>query len=255
MIHLKSRDEIEQMRYPARFVGEILLELAGVAKPGVSTGFLEEVAIREIQKRGATSAYKDYQPYEDDPAYPAAICTSVNEEVMNAVPSSRVILKSGDIVTINLGLFYGGFAGDGAITVAVGEVAEPARKLLRVTEESLWEAIKRMQAPNRLGDASAAIQSHVERQGFSVVRTQFGHGIGRALHEEPAVPNYGESGTGRKLESGMVLVVKPLVNQGGPQTYVMDDGWTTATRDGQLSCCFAHTIAITDRGTDVLTML
>jgi methionyl aminopeptidase len=255
MMFLKSPAEIELMRHSAQFVSEILVVLADAARPGASTGSLEEIALREIQKRGATSAYKNFRAFEEDPAFPSAICTSVNGQVMNGIPSSAVILRSGDIVTINLGLFYQEFAGDGGITVAVGDVQPSVRKLLQVTEQSLWEGINRMNVSGRLGDVGAAIQHHVENSGFSIVRNQFGHGIGRALHEEPPVPNYGRPGTGMKLLPGLVLAVKPIVNQGGSDTYVMDNGWTIATTDGQPSCCFSHTIAITERGPDVLTKL
>lgn len=255
MIFLKSPDEIERMRYPARMVAEILAELARIAKPGVSTGHLEAISLRAIKKFGATSAFKGYAPFEGDTPFPASICTSLNCQVMNGIPSDKVILKNGDIITINLGLFYGGYAGDGAITVAVGEVSPEARRLIRVTHLALLEAIDFMKLPARIGDVGAGIQRFVEHHGYSVVRNQFGHGIGRDLHEEPAVPNYGKTGAGTKLEPGMVLSVKPIVNAGGGETRQPENSWASLTADGRLSCCFAHTIAVTERGLDILTDL
>lgn len=253
MIQLKSSKQIEMMRYPAQIAAEILLELADATKPGVCTAELEELAERRIAKRGATSAFKGYQAFEDAPPFPSSICTSVNNQVMNGIPSTKVVLRAGDIVTINLGVFYGGYAGDGAMSMGVGQLSDVARNLLQVTKQSLWEGIDFARVEGRLGDVGAAIQNFVEHHGFSVVRTQFGHGIGKQLHEEPPVPSYGKFGAGMRLEPGLVISVKPIVNQGTPRT--TEDGWTTLTADRKLSCCFAHTIAITDAGPDILTRI
>lgn len=255
MIHLKSQDEIEKMRYPARFVAEILFELAEHVKPGISTGYLNEIAEKEINKRGAKSAFKGYAPFEGDPPYPAVICSSVNDQVVHGIPSDRVVLKQGDIVGIDLGVLYGDYVGDAAITVPVGKVSRGVRKLMQVTQQSLFDAIMQCRVPFRLGDIGHSVQAYAEGHGFSVVRKYFGHGIGRAMHEEPAVPNYGKPGSGGRLEPGMVIAIEPMVNEGGPETVVLDDGWTVATADGKLSAHFEHTVAITEKGPEVLTKL
>ena len=255
MIALKSRTEIEQMRRASRMVAEILFDLADMVKPGVTTGTLGEYAERQIQKRGALSVFKGYQPSEDDTPFPAVICTSVNEQVVHGIPSERVVLKQGDIVGIDLGLTYEGYVGDAAITVPVGRASAEVRKLLQVTQQSLWEGILRCREPFRLHDIGAAVQSYVEHHGFSVVRKYFGHGIGREMHEEPAVPNFGAPGTGQRLKAGMVLAIEPMVNQGVFDTRTLDDCWTVVTADGRLSAHFEHTVAITEDGPEVLTKL
>jgi methionyl aminopeptidase len=255
MYHLKSQEEIEAMRYPAQFVAEILFELAEHVKPGVSTGYLNEIAEREIKKRKATSPFKGYKPFEDDPPYPAVICTSVNEQVVHGIPSDKCVLKTGDIVGIDLGVIYNDFVGDAAITVAVGKVSPSVRKLMQVTQQSLFEAILRCREGNRLGDIGASVQTYAEKHGFSVVRKYFGHGIGHTMHEEPAVPNYGKPGIGERLKPGLVIAIEPMINEGGPETVVLDDGWTVSTADGKMSAHFEHTVAITEKGPDVLTKL
>jgi methionyl aminopeptidase len=255
MYHLKSQEEIEKMRYPARFVAEILFELAEHVKPGISTGYLNEIAEKEIKKRKATSPFKGYVPFEGDPPYPAVICTSVNEQVVHGIPSNKQVLKEGDIVGIDLGVTYEGYVGDAAVTVAVGKVSKQVRKLMQVTQQSLFEAIMRCREPYRLGDIGASVQSYAESHGFSVVRKYFGHGIGQTMHEEPPVPNYGKPGMGERLKPGLVIAIEPMINEGGPETVVLDDKWTVATADGKLSAHFEHTIAITEKGPDILTKL
>jgi methionyl aminopeptidase len=255
VIHLKSAAEIEQMRRPSQMVAEILFELADMVKPGVTTGALADFAAKEIKRRGAASVFKGYQPSPDDTPFPAVICTSVNEQVVHGIPSNRVVLRQGDIVGIDLGLAYGGFVGDAAVTVPVGRVSREVRRLLAITQQSLTEAILRCRTPQRLHDIGSAVQVYAEHHGFSVVRKYFGHGIGREMHEEPAVPNYGEAGTGPRLEPGMVLAIEPMINEGVSDTAVLDDGWTVVTADRKLSAHFEHTVAITDKGPDILTKL
>jgi methionyl aminopeptidase len=255
MTNVKSREEIERMRYPARFVAEILFELSEAIKPGISTGWLNEIAEKEIRKRGARSAFKDYQPSDDVPPYPAVICTSVNQQVVHGIPSDKVVLKQGDVVGIDLGVIYGDFVGDAAVTLPVGKVSRDARKLMQVTQQSLWEAILKCRLPNRLGDVSSAVQRYAEAHGYSVVKTYYGHGIGRAMHEEPPVPNWGPPGRGPRLEPGVVIAIEPMINEGSDETVVLGDKWTVATKDGRLSAHFEHTVAVTENGPDVLTKL
>ncbi|MBI4864731.1 MAG: type I methionyl aminopeptidase [Candidatus Riflebacteria bacterium] len=255
MIPLKTPAEIERMRRASKIVAEILFELAEVVKPGVTTGYLNAVAEKEIRRRGAVSAFKGYKPFDDDLPFPGVICTSVNEQVVHGIPSERVVLKQGDIVSIDLGVICEGYCGDAATTLPVGKIRKEARRLLQVTEQSLWEGILRCRQPFRLHDISAAVQCNAESHGFSVVRKYFGHGIGKAMHEEPAVPNFGEPGTGPRLEPGMVLAIEPMINEGVADTEVLDDRWTVTTADGKLSAHFEHTVAITERGLEVLSRL
>ena len=243
------------MRRSSRMVAEILFDLADLVKVGVSTATLAEFADREIRRRGAASVFKGYRPSPEDTPFPAVICTSVNEQVVHGIPSDKVILKQGDIVGIDLGLTFDGFVGDAAVTVPVGRTSREVRKLLNVTQQSLTEAILRCRAPYRLHDIGHAVQDYAESHGYNVVRRYFGHGIGREMHEEPAVPNYGQPGTGPRLEAGMVLAIEPMINEGVSDTAVLDDGWTVVTADRKLSAHFEHTVAITDKGPDILTKL
>ena len=227
------------MREAGRLVGEVLTELASRIAPGVTTGELDEIAERRILSAGATPAFKGYH------GYPATICASVNDEVIHGIPSSRRVLVEGDIVSIDVGASLGGYFGDSAITLPVGRVSEEAATLLRVTEESLYKGIERARAGGRVSDIGHAVQQHVEAHGFSVVREFVGHGIGQQMHEEPQVPNYGESGRGPRLVEGMVLAIEPMVNAGKPGVKVLADGWTAVTRDARLSAHFEHTVAVT----------
>ncbi|GAB4487610.1 MAG: type I methionyl aminopeptidase [Thermodesulfovibrionales bacterium] len=246
MIFLKSPDEIEKMTRPCRIVGTVLDELKGVICPGVSTKEIEELADSRIRALGGRPAFKGYR------GYPASICASVNEEVVHGIPSSRK-LREGDTVGIDIGVFAEGFYGDAAYTFAVGTINAAARKLLSVTEESLYRGIEQAVEGNRVNDISHAIQSHVERNGFSVVRTFVGHGIGRELHEEPQVPNYGLPGRGPRLREGMTLAIEPMVNEGGPDVIVLEDGWTTVTADRRRSAHYEHTVLVTAKGPRILT--
>lgn len=241
MIILKTPDEIAVMAKASRVVAEALAVLKDAVKPGVTTDELDRLAESEIRARGAMPAFKGYRNY------PKTLCASVNEQVVHGIPSKRV-LKEGDIVGLDLGAIVGGFYGDSAVTVGVGRIDEKTAALVRVTEESLSLAIEQAQVGNRLSDISHAVQRHVEAAGYSVVTEFVGHGIGRQLHEEPQVPNYGKPGQGPRLQAGMVLAIEPMVNMGGSAVRVLDDRWTAVTVDGSLSAHFEHTIAIQSSG-------
>ncbi len=246
MIILKSDKEIHYMREAGRIVASTLAELEKAVAPGVTTGELDRMAEDFIRSRGALPAFKGYR------GFPRSICTSVNEEVVHGIPGKRQ-LRAGDILSLDVGVYANGFYGDGAVTLPVGEIDVEARRLLRVAEESLYRGIEMARPGNYLTDISHAIQSHVERHGFGVVRELVGHGIGRQMHEDPQVPNFGPPGTGPVLREGMTLAVEPMVNMGAPEVYTASDGWTVITRDGKPSAHFEHTIAITTRGAEILT--
>jgi methionyl aminopeptidase len=218
----------------------------------VTTLELDRIAEEITRKRGAVPAFKGYRV--GDRVFPASLCVSINEEVVHGIPSGRA-LKEGDIVGLDFGVVVDGYYGDAAMTLPVGSVSKEAQHLMEATKRSLWEGIQTVQVGNRLGDLSHAIQSAAESAGLSVVREFVGHGIGRHLHEEPQVPNFGEPGKGRKLREGMVLAIEPMLNLGGPGVMVKDDGWTAVTRDGSLSAHFEHSVAITPDGPVVLTQL
>jgi len=247
MVIIRRQEEIERIRESNLIVAEVLDTLKKEVKAGVTTKELNEYCEELVRKWGAKPAFKGYR------GYPYALCTSVNEEVVHGMPSDRR-LKEGDILSLDFGVYYKGYYGDAAITVPVGEVSEEARKLIKVTEAALYKGIEEAQAGNRLGDISAAVQSHVEGAGFSVVRDFVGHGIGSELHEDPQIPNFGVRGRGVLLKEGMVLAIEPMVNAGTYKVKVLDDGWTVVTEDGSLSAHFEHSIAITANGPDILSM-
>lgn len=248
MIILKSPREIERMRRPCKMVSEILGILKEHVKPGVTTEDLEAMATAEARKRKAKPAFKGYHNY------PSALCCSPNEQVVHGLPTTRP-LKNGDIISLDFGILFDDFYGDAAITVAVGDVSGEAEKLMDATERSLYKGIEQAVPGGRLSDISHAIQRYVEDRGFSVVRDFVGHGIGKSLHEDPQVPNYGAPTKGVRLKAGMVLAIEPMVNQGSHEVRVLDDNWTVVTRDGGLSAHFEHTVAITDKGPDILTRI
>lgn len=235
------------MREAGRIVAEILQVLRDNIRPGIETRELDAIAAREIQARGAKSSFKGYR------GFPATVCISVNEEIVHGIPGKRV-LKEGDLVKLDFGVIYKGFQGDSAISVSVGPASDQQRALMEATEGSLLAGIKEARVGARMGDVSAAIQRYVEDRGFSVVREYVGHGIGRSLHEEPQVPNYGEPGKGVLLKKGMCLAIEPMVNVGTYATEVMPDKWTVKTKDRKLSAHFEHTIAITETGPEILTL-
>ena len=241
MIILKTHAEIEVMAEASRVVDEVLEIIRQEVRPGVSTDDLDRLAEREIVERGAVPAFKGYRKY------PKTLCASVNEQVVHGIPSGRK-LKEGDIIGLDLGAIVGGFYGDSAVTVPVGPIADKVSHMVQVTEEALYLGIKQAVVGNRLTDISHAVQQHVESAGYSVVTEFVGHGIGRQLHEEPQVPNYGKAGQGPRLQSGMVLAIEPMVNMGGSAVRILADRWTAVTADGSWSAHFEHTIAIQPSG-------
>lgn len=251
MIILKTRKEIEIMREANRIVAEILQKIGETIQPGTTTAELDKIADKMIHHAKATSAFKGYRMRNQIP-YPASICSSVNEEVVHGIPGPRV-LKEGDIVGIDVGVVYKGFVGDAAKTYAVGKISEEASSLLTVTEESLYKGISQAVEGKRLMDISGAIQSHVEANGFSVVRDFVGHGVGRKMHEPPQIPNYKGPGWNPRLQAGMALALEPMVNEGTWRIKLLDDEWTAVTADGKLSAHFEHSIAITDNGPMILS--
>ena len=246
-IMIKSAQEIEKMRISGKALRQVHNVIAPHVVPGASTMDLERIAVAKIAELGATAAFKGYH------GYPAALCTSVNEEVVHGMPNEKRILKEGDILSIDCGVIIDGFYSDAAVTYAIGQPSEKTRKLLDVTKASLEAAIEQCQVGGRLGDISAAVQEMCEAEGFGVVRDFVGHGIGRSMHEDPQVPNFGPAGKGPRLKAGMVLAIEPMINAGGPDVRVLKDGWTAVTVDGSYSAHFEHTVAITKDGPLVLT--
>lgn len=248
MIICKSPAEIEKLRRSGRVVRQILAETSGRVRSGGTTLELERFVEKRLVQLGAQPASKGYR------GYPWCLCTSVNNEIVHGMPSSRR-LEEGDIIGLDLGVIVDGFYGDSALTVPVGRIAERALNLLRVTEEALEMGIQKARVGNRVGDISATVQEHVENNGFSVVRDMVGHGIGREYHEEPQVPNFGRAGHGPVLKEGMVFTIEPMVNSGGCEMRILDDHWTAVTADGTNSAHFEHMVAVTRNGPDVLTRL
>jgi len=248
MIVCRSAAEIEKLRRSGRIVRQVLDQVRSLVAPGVTTMDLERAAERKIKELGAKPAFKGYYNY------PCVLCTSVNEEIVHGIPSERRALKPGDIVSIDCGVVLDGYYGDAAITVPVGDSLTPEmRKLLEVTEASLYKGIEQVRVGSAVGDVGAAVQEYVEANGFSVVRDFVGHGIGTKLHEEPQVPNFGSRGHGPRLREGMVLAIEPMVNYGKPGTRVLDDNWTAVTADGSCSAHFEHCVAVTKDGPLILT--
>ena len=247
MIELKSPAQIAHMREAGRILAAALRMCRDLVKPGVSTLEIDREVETLIRDRKAKPAFKGYR------GFPATICASINEEVVHGIPAARRRLREGDIIGLDLGAIVEGYYADAAVTLAVGEISDDARRLLDVTRASLELAIAQCRPGQRLGDVSAAVQRYVEAAGFGVVRAFVGHGIGRALHEDPQVPNFGEPGRGPLLRSGMVLALEPMVTMGHWEVRVLADHWTAVTADGSLSAHFEHTVAVTERGPDVLT--
>jgi len=250
MFTLKSERELSYLRAAGRIVAEVLEELRKIiiTTPGITTAELDSLAESLILKRGAEPAFKGYH------GFPSSLCTSVNEQVVHGIPGPYR-LQSGDIVSLDLGAKLNGYYGDAAITVGVGKISNEANRLLRVTEEALYKGIKQAKVKNRLSDISHAIQSHAEKSGFSVVRDLVGHGIGRALHEDPSIPNFGKPHLGPKLKRGMIFAIEPMVNMGKFEVKTAKDNWTVVTKDGRLSAHFEHTIAIRENKPEILTLI
>jgi len=246
MVILKSKDEIEKIRSASRVVALVLSELKTQVKPGRTTAELDQLAERMILKLGAKPAFKGYR------GFPATLCTSVNNEVVHGIPSQRV-LKEGDIIGLDLGAIVDGYYGDAAITVSVGPIPAETERLIRVTRESLYLGIQQVEAGKRISDISHAIQEHVEEAGFSVVTDFVGHGIGRNLHEDPQIPNFGKPGEGLRLRQGMTLAIEPMVNIGSGAVKILEDNWTAVTQDGTLSAHFEHTVLVGEGGPEILT--
>lgn len=247
-IMIKTMGEIEKMRASGRVLRSVHDAIAKVVRPGATTMDLENAAAEKIAEFGVQAAFKGYH------GYPAALCTSVNEEVVHGIPNARRVLKDGDIVSIDCGVILDGFYSDAAVTYAVGTPSEQVRRLLDTTKKSLDAAIEQARVGGRLGDISAAVQEICEAEGFGVVRDFVGHGIGRSMHEDPQVPNFGPRGKGPRLKAGMVLAIEPMINAGSPEVKVLKDGWTAITVDGSYSAHFEHTVAITRDGPLVLTL-
>ncbi|MDP4088042.1 MAG: type I methionyl aminopeptidase [Bacillota bacterium] len=247
MIIIKRDMEVEYMRHAGKVVSNTLVALQEVVKPGMTTAELDRIAEDIILKQGAIPSFKGYH------GFPASICASVNNEVVHGIPSKRV-LEEGDIISIDCGAYLKGYHGDAARTVPVGRVTGEALELIKVTEQSFFEGVKKAVVGNRLTDISNAIQIYVEKFGFSVVRTFVGHGIGKDMHEEPNVPNYGAPGRGPKLVAGMVLAIEPMVNRGSQHVSIESNGWTAVTIDGSLSAHYENTVAILDNGPEILTI-
>jgi methionyl aminopeptidase len=247
-IIIKSPSEIEMMRQAGKIVAATLQALLERIRPGVATAELDGIAVREIQSWGGIPSFKGYR------GYPASLCVSINDELVHGIPGQRE-LQEGDIVSLDVGAIFSGFHGDAAVTVGVGQISDEAKRLISVTEGALRAGIAAARHGSRLGDVSAAIQEHVESRGFTVVREYVGHGIGRQMHDEPQIPNFGLPGRGPLLKEGMALALEPMVNVGGWRTKVDDDGWTVRTADGSLCAHFEHTIAITDGEAEILTAL
>lgn len=248
MIIIKNNIEIDYMRRAGRLVGETLARLEEVIKPGITTAELDRIAEEFILKHNARPSFKGYH------GFPGSICASVNNEVVHGIPANR-ILQEGDIISIDCGAVLEGYQGDAARTVPVGKISKEAEKLIEVTKESFFKGIEYAKVDNRLSDISAAIQTYVESFGFSVVRDFVGHGIGKDMHEDPEVPNFGRPGRGPKLKSGMVLAIEPMVNIGRYQVKVEANDWTVVTEDGSLSAHYENTVAILNNGPEILTLI
>ena len=249
MIQLKTPAQIEKMKEPGKITGESLLYAKELLHEGISTKEIDEKIRRFIEKHGGKPAFLNYH------GFPGSACISVNDEVIHGIPSHKKILKNGDIVKIDVGVIKNGFVGDSAATFAVGEISQEAQRLIDVTRQSFFEAIKAIEENEspRLGDIGYAVQSYAESNGFSVVTDYVGHGVGTQLHEDPNVPNYGTAGRGLRVYKGQTMAIEPMINQGSPKVKVLKDGWTVVTADGKLSAHYEHSIAVTDNGVILLT--
>lgn len=251
-IHLKSKEEIRLMREAGLVAAGILDQVCDAARPGVSTWELDEIARKGIARHKVTSAFLHYNP-GNKPPYPAVLCTSRNEVIVHGIPRRSDVLQDGDIVGIDFGIFKQGFCADTARTLMIGNVSPEKRRLVETCRDALEAAIALCRPGNRLGDLGSAVQNYAESRGFSVVRQFVGHGTGRQMHEDPQVPNFGKANEGKRMKSGLVIAVEPMVNAGAPDVEELDDDWTAVTRDRSMSAHFEHTIAILDEGPWVLT--
>ncbi|MFO7447617.1 MAG: type I methionyl aminopeptidase [Ignavibacteriaceae bacterium] len=252
MIYIKTKKEVDYIRESCKIVAETLLLMKGNVRPGVTTKELDQIAEDYIKSNNATAAFKGYSQGGGIP-FPGSICSSVDDEVVHGIPGFRV-LKEGEIIALDVGVYKNGYYGDAALSVAVGEISEDKRKLMDVTEKSLYIGIEEARVNNRVHDISAAIQEYVEANGFSVVKDLCGHGVGKYLHEDPSVPNFGRRGTGPKLKTGMTIAIEPMVNAGDYKVRTNSDGWTVVTADGTPSAHFEHTILIANGKPEILTV-
>lgn len=252
MIFLKTEDEIELLRQSNLLVARTLAEVAKLVKPGVTTGELDKVAEEFIRDNGAIPTFKGFPNQYGDP-FPASLCTSVNDQVVHGIPSNKVVLKDGDIVSVDCGTYMNGFCGDSAYTFCVGEVDEDVLRLLRTTKESLYLGIEQAVQGKRLGDIGNAIQQHCESRNYGVVREFVGHGIGKEMHEDPQVPNYGKRGYGTLLKRGLCIAIEPMITQGTRQIVMENDGWTVRTKDRKYAAHFEHTVAVNAGKADILS--
>lgn len=245
-IYLKTKNEVELIRKSSLFVGEVLAEVAKIIEPGITTMKLNKIAEEYIADHGAKAAFKGYN------GFPSALCISVNEAVVHGIPGNYEV-KEGDAVSVDCGIVFDGWYGDSAYTFAIGDVSSEVKRLLDVTKECLYLGIEQTVSGNRVGDISFAIQQHAEKHGYGVVRELVGHGLGRKLHEEPEVPNYGKRGTGPKLLEGMVIAIEPMINLGAKGVYTKNDRWTVVTNDGKPSAHFEHTVCVGNGKADILS--
>jgi methionyl aminopeptidase len=253
VIYIKTKKEIDFIRESCKIVAETLQLMKVNVKAGVTTKELDQIAEDYILSNNAKAAFKGYSQGGSSIDYPASICSSINEEVVHGIPGNRV-LKNGDIISLDVGVYKNGYYGDAALSVGVGELTEEKKKLMEVTEKSLYEGIEEAKAGNHVYDISYAVQSYVESNGFSVVRDLCGHGVGKYLHEDPSIPNFGKKGTGAKLKNGMTLAIEPMVNAGNYHVLTAEDGWTILTSDGLPSAHFEHSILISDNKAEILTI-
>lgn len=249
MIIIKNDQEIERMRQAGKVVGDTLAKLEEAVKPGITTADLDRIAEEFILKRNAKPSFKGYY------GFPASICASVNNEVVHGIPSKEIVLQEGDIISVDCGAILNGYQGDAARTFAVGKISDEAKRLIDVTKQSFFKGVEKAVVGNRLTDISHAIQQYVEGFGYSIVRDYVGHGIGKDMHEDPEVPNFGRPGRGPKLEHGMVLAIEPMVNIGDYYVQVQDNEWTVVTEDGTLSAHYENTVAILNNGPEILTLV
>jgi methionyl aminopeptidase len=251
MIYLKSESEIDKMRESAQIVSRTLGKVSKHIEPGVSTAKLNQIAEEYIESQGGTPAFKGYGPQQNP--FPATLCISINEEVVHGIPSEQRTLKEGDIVSVDCGVEKDGYFGDHAYTFAVGECDEEFLKLLQVTLESLQKGMEQAIHGNKIGDISNAVQTHCEKEGFGVVRDLVGHGIGKSMHEDPSVPNFGKAGRGERLRSGMALAIEPMITLGSPEVNTLDDGWTVITADKSIAAHFEHDVIIREGRAEILS--
>lgn len=249
MISLKSRHEIDMMREAGRLTGLTLCEVEKVIKPGITTEEIDNFAEKFIRSNGGLPSFKNYR------GFPASVCASLNDVVVHGIPNKKIRLCEGDIISIDVGVQLGGYHGDAARTFAVGQISDKAQKLIDVTKQCFFEAVKFARAGNRMGDISSAVQNYAENHGYGVVRALVGHGIGAHMHEEPDVPNFGTAGKGLRLLDGMVLAIEPMINEGTYAVDTSDDGWTVKTRDGKLSAHYENTVALYDGACEILTLV